>query len=57
MMSSHSCESGLRPDTAEVNMEAGLVAGLVAALEVITDVITVAALAAATGQRITPTAI
>jgi len=57
MMSSHSCESGMRPDTAEVDMEAGLVAGLVAALEVITDVVTVAALVVATGQRTTPTAI
>jgi len=57
MMSSHSCESGMRPDTAEVDMEAGPVAGLVAALEVITVAVTVAALAAATGRRTTPTAI
>jgi len=49
MMFSHSCESGMRPDTAEEGIEGGLVA----ALEVITD----AVLAAATGQRTTPTAI
>ncbi len=54
MMSSHSCESGIHPDTAEVDMEAGLVAE---ALVVITDVVLVAALAAATGKRTTPTAI
>ena len=53
MMSSHSCESGMRPDTEEANTEEDLVA----ALEVITDVVTVAALAAATGQRTTLTAI
>ncbi len=50
MMSSHSCESGIHPDTAEVDMEAGLVAEALV-------VITVAALVAATGQRTTPTAI
>jgi len=44
----------MHPDTAEVDMEAGLVAE---ALVVITDVVTVAALVAATGQRTTPTAI
>ncbi len=54
MMSSHSCESGIRPGTAEVDMEAGLVAE---ALVVITVAVMVAALAAATGQRTTPTAI
>jgi len=53
MMSSHSCESGMPPDTAEVGTEGDLVA----ASEVITDVVTVAALVAAIGQRTTLTAI
>ncbi len=45
MMSSHSCESGIRPGTAEVDIEAGLAGAMVAAL------------VAATGERTTPTAI
>ncbi len=49
MMSSHLCESGIRPDTADGSIEAGLVGATVA--------VPVAALVAATGQRTTPTAI